>query len=69
MAMHRLAILIALIGLAGVPASPAKAEGPGVRRHGAACLPTGCPGAPRSTAAATAGFAAAVFAARLVARR
>jgi hypothetical protein len=68
-AMRWLAVLTALIGFWLLPAAPAEAESPGIRRHGPACPPAGCAGASRSSTTATAGFAAAVLATGLAARR
>jgi hypothetical protein len=69
--MRLFAISAALLGVLSVlgPASPATAEQPEIRRHGAACPPTGCSGARRSSAASSLGFAAVVLATGLIARR
>ena len=69
--MRWLTLSTALLGLCAtlLSASQGTAEAPEIRRHGAACPPTGCPTTPRSGSSAGIGFAAAVLATGLAARR
>ncbi len=69
--MRLFAISTALLGFLSllVAASPASAESPAIRRHGAACPPSGCVGVRRSSAASSLGFAVAVLATGMIARR
>ncbi len=67
----RLFTIPALLGLLSllVVAAPASAESPEIRRHGAACPPSGCVEARRSSAASSLGFAVVVLATGWIARR
>ena len=69
--MHRLALALLLLGLSAAMLAPsaAAAEGLEIRRHGPACTPVGCAGLPRSPSTAALGFAAAVLATGVLARR
>jgi hypothetical protein len=66
LALHSvLAFALGVLGSSG----PAAAEAPEVRRHGAACPPTGCAPARGSSATASLGFGTAVLVTGLIARR